>query len=107
MRVGERPELPPERDLRRVVQPLVPEEDHLVPVQRVFQLPHRLRRQRAGDIDTGDVGADMAGYRPDGDRDGFVHDGHAHPLGETAVPSQADRAAAQKSIFMIKILGIG
>jgi hypothetical protein len=82
VRVGERPELPSEGDLRRVVEMLVPEEDDLVPVQGVLQLPDRFRRQRASDVDAGDVRADMPGHRLDYDHRGFLQCGHAIPFGE-------------------------
>jgi hypothetical protein len=71
VRVGQVAELPPERNLRGVIQVLPAEEDDLVPVQRVADRGHLLRPEGLADVDARDVRADVSRHRPHADRRGL------------------------------------
>ena len=74
--VGQLTEVPAEPDLSRVVQLLVPEEDHLVPVQGIGEPRDGGLIQRAGKVDAVNVGADVAGDRADGQFSALSSDSH-------------------------------
>ncbi len=60
-------ELPRHRDLLRMIEMLVAEEDDLPFQESVAHLLHLRRRQRLGQIDTADFRTDMQGQRYDFD----------------------------------------
>jgi hypothetical protein len=59
-----------------MVKLLVPEEDHLVPVQRIGQAANGGLIEWLGEVDAVDVGTDVAGDRADGQFDALGGDGH-------------------------------
>lgn len=75
MGVGQLAELTAERDLGRVVQLLVAEENHLVLVQGVLQVLDRVFVERLGNVDIRDIRTDVTCDRTHGDGL-FLDSGH-------------------------------
>jgi hypothetical protein len=76
MRVGQLAEVAAEPDLAAVVEVLVAEEQHPVAQERRPDRGHGGLVERLGDVEPGDLGADVAGDRADVERGGVEQVGH-------------------------------